>query len=75
MAMRSSGSYERLTSGEKPGVRSQVRFMELARERSRENDGLRGLTGTTVSVAPAPRTLDKLRRRPAKKRKRRHRDE
>jgi len=73
--LRSSGSYERLKPADVGAVRSQARFMELARERSRENDGLRGLTGTPVQVAAPPRTLDKLRRQAVKKRKRRHRDD
>ena len=68
--LRSSGAYERPSDG--GATRSQQRFIELARERARENEAILGLAKAVV--APAARALDKLRRRGGKKRKRRHRD-
>lgn len=53
-------------------VRSQQRFIDLARERAREAEGIWGISTKSVVPAPASRALDKLRRRPGKKRKRRH---
>ena len=60
-SLRSDGSYARVLpkDNEEP-VRSQQRFMELARERTRENESILGLS----SKLPGPvRALDKLRRR------------
>jgi polyphosphate kinase len=56
------------------GVRSQQRFVDIARERARENEALLGLSSKAV-VPPAARALDKLRRRGGKKRKRKHQAE
>ncbi len=66
-----NGRYERLN--EVTPLRSQQRFMEIARERARENEALLGLSKAAVS--PTPRALDKLRRGATKKRKRRPREE
>lgn len=54
-------------------LRSQTRFMELARERAKESEALLGLQSKQIALA-TPRALDKLRRR-GKKRKRRTREE
>jgi polyphosphate kinase len=72
--LRDNGKYER----ERPSEggtprRSQLRFIEAARERSRGNEAILGLSKAVP--APTPRALDKLRRHGAKKRKRRHREE
>jgi polyphosphate kinase len=70
-SLRTDGSYARvLPKDNDEPVRSQQRFMELARERSRENEGILGLSSKSI---PGPvRALDKLRRR-GKKKKRRNR--
>jgi polyphosphate kinase len=70
-SLRSDGSYARvIPKDDVEAVRSQQRFMELARERARENEGLLGLSSKSL---PGPvRALDKLRRR-GKKKKRRNR--
>ncbi|HVR18446.1 MAG TPA: polyphosphate kinase 1, partial [Polyangiaceae bacterium] len=68
-SLRSDGSYARVVpkEGEEP-MRSQQRFMELARERARENEAILGLSSKSL---PGPvRALDKLRRRAKKKKKR-----
>ena len=54
-------------------LRSQARFMELARERARESEALLGLQSKPLTLA-TPRALDKLRRA-KKKRKRKPREE
>jgi polyphosphate kinase len=69
--LRSNGQYER--APEREGVRSQQRFMELARERARELDAIRGLTSKPLTMPPPP--IERLRRRAEKKRKKRRRDE
>ncbi len=71
--LRENGSYARLGA---PGtLRSQQRFIELARERARENEALLGLSKAAVPPATAARALDKLRSRAErKKRKRRQRE-
>ncbi|MGC4089977.1 MAG: polyphosphate kinase 1 [Polyangiaceae bacterium] len=69
--LRANGSYER--GGDATMLRSQHRFVELARERARGNEALLGLSKAVA--APAPRALDKLRRGANKKRKRRHRED
>jgi len=61
-------TYERRR--EPGGIRSQQRFIELARDRARENEAILGLTTKTVTP-PTSRALDKLRRKVGKKRKRR----
>lgn len=66
--LRSSCTYERQV--EPNGLRSQQRFIDLARERARESDAILGLTTKPVA-APSARALDKLRRKVGKKRKRR----
>jgi polyphosphate kinase len=69
--LSASGSYSRREPGP---VRSQQRFIDLARERAKESEALLGLTTKTTLVTPATRALDKLRRRDTKKRKKK-RDE
>ncbi|MFZ5895286.1 MAG: polyphosphate kinase 1 [Myxococcota bacterium] len=71
--LRDKGNYERERAPEGGGVRSQQRFIEMARERARGNEAILGLSKAVQ--APTPRALDKLRRRAGKKRKRRHREE
>jgi polyphosphate kinase len=68
--LRPSGHYERCAA--RDGVRSQQRFMELARERAREQEPIRGLTSKPLTLPPPP--IERLRR-PEKKRKKRRRDE
>jgi polyphosphate kinase len=68
----SNAVYQRI-HGEGPALRSQARFMELARERAKESDALLGLQSKPLTLA-TPRALDKLRRR-AKKRKRKTRED
>jgi polyphosphate kinase len=70
-ALGPDGSYQRVVEKDHEPIRSQVRFMELARERARENEGLLGLSSSKSLPGPA-RALDKLRRRGKKKRRRTH---
>lgn len=70
--LQPNGHYQRLPDRE-TGVRSQQRFMELARERAREQEPIRGLASKPLTVPPPP--LERLRRRAEKKRKKRRRDE
>ena len=72
-SLAASGSYSRRS--EIGGLRSQQRFIELARERGRESEALLGFTGKATLATPAARALDKLRRRGTKKRKRKHREQ
>jgi polyphosphate kinase len=73
-SLAANGSYSRRS--EHGGLRSQQRFIELARERGRENESLLGLTAKATLTTPASRALDKLRRRDVgKKRKRKNREE
>jgi polyphosphate kinase len=65
--LRPAGVYQRIETEGTP-VRSQSRFMELARERARESEALLGLQSKPLTLA-TPRALDKLRRRAGKKRK------
>ena len=65
--------YQRI-QGEGTLVRSQGRFMELARERAKESEALLGLQSKPLTLA-TPRALDKLRRRAGKKRKRKPRED
>jgi polyphosphate kinase len=68
-SLRSDGSYARVLPSNDETVRSQQRFMELARERSRENEA--GILALSSKSLPGPvRALDKLRRRGKKKKKR-----
>jgi polyphosphate kinase len=69
--LRPTGQYERCPDRE-IGLRSQQRFMELARERAREQEPIRGLTSKPLTLPPPP--IERLRR-PEKKRKKRRRDE
>jgi polyphosphate kinase len=69
--LQSNGHYER--AAERDGLRSQQRFMELARERAREQEPIRGLTSKPLTLPPPP--LERLRRRAEKKRRKRRRDE
>jgi len=69
--LRPAGNYERV--GERDGLRSQQRFMELARERAREQEPIRGLASKPLTLPPPP--IERLRRRAEKKRKKRRRDE
>jgi len=74
--LRPNAVYQRIeTEPGSVGVRSQSRFMELARERARESEALLGLQSKQLSLSTTPRALDKLRRRAGKKRKRKPRDE
>jgi polyphosphate kinase len=66
--LRPNAEYQRVEVEGTP-VRSQARFMELARERARESEALLGLQSKQLTLA-TPRALDKLRRRAVKKRKR-----
>jgi polyphosphate kinase len=70
--LRPNGHYERMPDRDL-GARSQQRFMELARERAREQEPIRGLASKPLTVPPPP--LERLRRRAEKKRKKRRRDE
>jgi polyphosphate kinase len=65
--LRPAGVYQRIETEGTP-LRSQSRFMELARERARESEALLGLQSKPLTLA-TPRALDKLRRRAGKKRK------
>jgi polyphosphate kinase len=67
--LRPTGVYQRIETEGTP-LRSQSRFMELARERARESESLLGLQSKPLTLA-TPRALDKLRRRAGKKRKQR----
>ncbi|MDF3067359.1 MAG: polyphosphate kinase 1 [Polyangiaceae bacterium] len=69
--LRANGHYER--APEREGLRSQQRFMELARERAREQEPIRGLASKPLTMPPPP--IERLRRRAEKKRKKRRRDE
>jgi polyphosphate kinase len=71
--LNSDGHYSRIHPAEGQAVRSQSRFMEIARERSRENDAILGLAARPLA-APAVNTIDKLRRR-GKKRRKRHQED
>ena len=66
------GRYGHMESTEEDAVRSQQRFMELARERARESE-----LPLSRQLAPAPRpsAIDKLRRKSKKRRKRDKRDD
>jgi polyphosphate kinase len=70
-ALGPDGSYQRVVEKDQETIRSQSRFMELARERARENEGLLGLSASKALPGPA-RALDKLRRRGKKKKRRTH---
>jgi polyphosphate kinase len=71
--LKPEGVYQRIeTTG--TAIRSQARFVELARERARESEALLGLQSKPLTLA-TPRALDKLRRRANKKRKRKPREE
>jgi polyphosphate kinase len=72
--LRPDAIYQRIEA-EGPVLRSQSRFMELARERGRESEALLGLQSKQLSLSATPRALDKLRRRAGKKRKRKPREE
>jgi len=63
--------YQRIES-EGPVLRSQLRFMELARERARESEAILSLQTKGLTLA-TPRALDRLRRPDGKKRKRKTR--
>lgn len=71
--LRPNAVYQRIES-KGDVLRSQVRFMELARERAKESEALLGLQSKQLASA-TPRALDKLRRRGKKKHKRKNRDE
>jgi len=70
--LTADGHYERCRERES-GIRSQQRFMELARERAREQEPIRGLASKPLTLPPPP--IERLRRRAEKKRKKRRRDE
>jgi polyphosphate kinase len=67
--LRSDGTYERVTAEGGKTVRSQQRFVELARERAREPETLLTLNAKPFAAASAP-TLEKLRRKSKKKKRR-----
>lgn len=72
--LRPNAEYQRIEN-DGNALRSQSRFMELARERAKESEALLGLQSKQLALG-APRALDKLRRGPKKKRhKRKNRDE
>ncbi len=66
------GTYARVDAGEdSPELRSQVRFMELARERAREAESRLSLGSRQLVPVPSPRlALEPLRRKGRKKRRR-----
>ncbi len=70
--LQSDGTYQKVIT--RPGelaLRSQARFMELARERAREAEPILSLSGKQMATASSPRTaLEKLRRKDRKKKKR-----
>jgi polyphosphate kinase len=70
--LRPDGHYERFPDRES-GLRSQQRFMEIARERAREQEPIRGLASKPLTVPPP--ALDRLRRRSEKKRKKHRHDD
>jgi polyphosphate kinase len=70
--LQANGQYERLPEREL-GMRSQQRFMELARERAREQEPLRGLASKPLTLPPPP--IERLRRRADKKQKKRRRED
>ena len=72
--LKPNAIYERIQA-EGTVVRSQSRFMDLARERARESEALLGLQSKPLTLTTTPRALDKLRRRATKKRKRKTREE
>lgn len=70
--LAAEGSYRKVTPAS-PDVelRSQQRFMELARERARESESLLGISPRPLTINTAPRVaLDKLRGKSRKKRRR-----
>jgi len=71
--LKPDGVYQRIEAEGLP-VRSQARFVDLARERARESEAILGLQSKGPTLA-TPRALDKLRRRAGKKRKRKARPE
>jgi polyphosphate kinase len=70
--LKANGQYERLPDRE-GGLRSQQRFMELARERAREQEPLRGLASKPLTMPTPP--IERLRHRADKKRKKRRRED
>jgi polyphosphate kinase len=70
--LQPDGTYHQVVAKEGDAlVRSQVRFMELARERSREQDTILAIGSKQFATASSPRAaLDKLRRKDRKKKKR-----
>jgi polyphosphate kinase len=73
--LKQGGSYVRHEpEDDNPSVRSQHRFMEIARERARDSELL--LSPRQLAPAPAPSTtMAKLRKRAKNKKRRKHRDE
>jgi polyphosphate kinase len=64
------GKYQRVKGG-KAQIRSQVRFMELARERAREAEPLKLSNRQFTAVSDARTALDKLRNIRSKRRRKR----
>ena len=66
------GTYQKVKRREEePELRSQQRFMELARERARESDNVLGIGPRPLTVVTTPRAaLEKLRRKGKKRRRR-----
>ncbi len=68
------GTYQRVNPGAEP-LRSQQRFMELARERARESESLLSLGSRQLLTAPQTRPSFETTRRKGKKKRRRGRGE
>jgi polyphosphate kinase len=70
--LQHDGTYQHITPKEhEPLLRSQLRFMELARERAREADPIRAIGSMQFAPVSSPRSaLEKLRRKDRKKKKR-----
>ena len=70
------GRYTRVRPGpDESPLRSQARFIELARERVRETDRTLPLQSRTLVPAPIPQnTLERLRRSHRRRKKRKHSD-
>jgi len=72
-SLRPDGSYARLVAKDEEAVRSQQRFVDITRERARENEAILGLSSKSALPGPV-RALDKLRRRDKKRKRQRRGD-
>jgi len=68
------GTYQRVTPSNDAPLRSQQRFMELARERARESESLLSLSSRQLLTAPQARPSFESSRRKGRKKRRRGRD-